>query len=113
MRLVNISLTLGDLLLFIDTSAFVALEDMDEEHKNALDYREKIKREKTACRALYTSNYILDEVLALLRFKLGHRAAVAFGESLWQSKILRTLRVKPDVEDKAWRIIQEIRRQGF
>lgn len=100
--------------LFIDTSAFVALEDLeDKEHKNALDYREKIKREETSFRALYTSNYILDEVLTVLRLKLGHRAAVAFGENVRRSKILRRLRVKPDVEDKAWKIFKKYDDKDF
>lgn len=100
--------------LFIDTSAFVALEDEDDkEHKAALDYREKIRREETPFRALYTSNYILDEVVTLLRLKLGHQAAVAFGENLRRSKVLRRLRVTPAIEDNAWKIFKKYSDKDF
>lgn len=100
--------------LFIDTSAFVALEDEDdEEHKAALDYREKIRREETLFRVLYSSNYILDEVVTLLRFKLGHQAAVAFGENLRRSKIVRILRVTPTIEDNAWKIFKQYGDKDF
>lgn len=100
--------------LFIDTSAFVALEDEDDkEHKAALDYREKIRREETPFRALYTSNYILDEVVTLLRLKLGHQVAVAFGENLRRSKVLRRLRVTPAIEDNAWKIFKKYSDKDF
>jgi len=100
--------------LFVDTSAFVALEDEDdEEHKAALDYRKKIRREETPFRALYTSNYMLDEVVTLLRFKLGHQAAVAFGENLRRSKIVRILRVTPTIEDNAWKIFKQYGDKDF
>jgi len=100
--------------LFIDTSAFVALEDEDdEEHRTALDYREKIRREETPFRALYTSNYILDEVVTLLRLKLSHQAAVAFGENLRRSKIVRILRVTQMIEDNAWKIFKQYSDKDF
>jgi len=100
--------------LFVDSSAFVALEDEDdEEHKAALDYRKKIRREETPFRALYTSNYMLDEVVTLLRFKLGHQAAVAFGENLRRSKIVRILRVTPTIEDNAWKIFKQYGDKDF
>jgi len=100
--------------LFVDTSAFIALEDKDDkEHKTALKYREKIRREETPFRALYTSNYILDEVLTLLRLKLGHQAAVTFGENVKRSKILRILRVTPTIENNAWKIFKKYGDKDF
>jgi len=100
--------------LFVDTSAFVALEDEDDKkHKIALNYREKIRREETPFRALYTSNYILDEMFTLLRLKLSHQAAVAFGENLRRSKILRILRVSPTIEENAWKIFKKFSDKDF
>lgn len=100
--------------LFVDTSAFVALEDEDDKkHKVALKYREKIRREETPFRALYTSNYILDEVLTLLRLKLSHQAAVTFGENIKRSKILRILRVTPTIENNAWKIFKKCGDKDF
>ena len=100
--------------LFIDTAAFVALEDDDcKEHKTALDYREKIRQGKTPFRALYASNYILDEVFTLLRLKLSHRATLAFGENMKRSKILRILRVTPEIENVAWNIFKKYSDKDF
>jgi len=100
--------------LFIDTTAFVALQDEDDkEHKTALDYREKVRRGKTPFRALYTSNYILDEVFTLLRLKLSHQSAVAFEENVKRSKILRILRVTPEIENKAWNIFKKYNDKDF
>lgn len=100
--------------LFIDTTAFVALEDEDDkEHKTALDYREKIRQGKTPFRALYTSNYILDEVFTLLRLNLSHRATLAFEENIKRSKILRILRVTPEIENVAWNIFKKYGDKDF
>lgn len=53
--------------LFLDTTAFVAMEDQDDEnHRKAIDFRQKIGRSVTLFRKLYTSNYIIDETLTLL-----------------------------------------------
>jgi len=100
--------------LFIDTTAFVALEDEDDkEHKPSLDYREKIRQGKTPFRALYTSNYILNEVFTLLRLKLSHQVAVAFEENIKCSKILRILRVTPENENVAWNIFKKYSDKDF
>ncbi|MFP3984471.1 MAG: type II toxin-antitoxin system VapC family toxin [Candidatus Bathyarchaeia archaeon] len=100
--------------LFIDTTAFVALEDEDDkEHEAALNYREKIRREGTSFRALYTSNYVLDEVFTLLRLKLTHQAAITFGENIKRSKILRTIRVTPKIENTAWNIFKKYSDKDF
>jgi len=57
------------LRLFIDTSALVALEDSDgENHKSALEFRERIRKSLTPFRSLYASKYIMDETLTLPTF---------------------------------------------
>jgi len=100
--------------LFIDTSAFMALEDeSDREHQRAVSYREEIRRNKTPFRALYTSNYVLDEVLTLLRLKLGHRAAVSFGDDLKSSKVVRVLPVTTEIEERAWQIFKKCGDKDF
>jgi len=100
--------------LFIDTTAFIALEDEnDENHKAALSYREKIRQGKTAFRALYTSNYILDEVITLLRLRISHQAAVTLGETIKQSKVIRILRVTAPIEEKSWEIFKKYADKDF
>jgi hypothetical protein len=100
--------------LFIDTSAFMALEDeSDREHQRAVSYREEMRRNETPFRALYTSNYVLDEVLTLLRLKLGHQAAVSFGDDLKSSKVVRVLPVTTEIEERAWQIFKKCGDKDF
>jgi hypothetical protein len=100
--------------LFIDTTAFVALEDeADGNHEAAQSFRERIGQGKTVFRALYTSNYVLDEVFTLLRLKISHRAAVAFGETIRRSKMVRILRVTGQIEEKSWEIFKKYGDKDF
>lgn len=100
--------------LFVDTTAFIALEDQDDkDHEDALNYRESIRLGETRFRAFYTSNYILDEALTLLRLRLGHQAAVLFGEDMRRSKMVRILRVTPPVEDGSWEIFKKYSDKNF
>jgi len=100
--------------LFVDTTAFIALEDQDDkDHEDALNYRERIRLGETRFRAFYTSNYILDEAFTLLRLRLGHQAAVLFGENMRRSKMVRTLRVTPPIEDRSWEIFKKYSDKDF
>jgi len=48
--------------VFLDTSAHVAIEDLDDvNHKKAMEFREQIRLGGTPFRRLYTSNYVIDE----------------------------------------------------
>ena len=94
--------------LFLDTSAFAAIEDLDDaNHMRAVEFREKIRQGKTPFRTLYTSNYIVDEALTLLRFHCGHRVAVTFRKSLETSKLVRVLWVTEVLERAAWDIFEK------
>ena len=100
--------------LFVDTSALVALEDEDDEnHDAAVEYRNQLSQRKTPYRALYTSNYITDETLTLLRLRCGHQVAVAFGEMIRSSKIMSVLWITPTVEEDAWKIFKEHQDKDF
>jgi hypothetical protein len=63
--------------LFVDTSAFIALEDKsDNYHLPALEFKKEIANNKYR---LITSNFILAETYTLLRHKVSHQKAVGFG----------------------------------
>jgi predicted nucleic acid-binding protein len=92
----------------VDTSAFAALEDLDDVyHSSALEFREKIRRGETQFRSLYTSNYVVDETLTLLRFHCGHRVAVGFRKALENSRAVRVLWVNDVLEKAAWDIFEK------
>jgi uncharacterized protein len=66
--------------IFIDTSAFYALLDRDDEHHQSAKkgWMELLKREDT----LITSNYVLIESIALLQNRLGLGAVRGFQEDI-------------------------------
>jgi predicted nucleic acid-binding protein len=94
--------------LFLDTSAFVALEDLDDaNHKGAIEFRERIRKGETPYRTLYTSNYITDEAMTVLRFYCGHNVAASFRSSLEKSKSITVLWVTEALENAAWRMFEK------
>ncbi|SRR6266849_5974158 len=89
----------------LDTSALAALEDRDAKNNlSALEFRESVRRNQTPFRALYTSNYILDETLTLLKDRCGSEVATSFRGDLEASPTVRVLWVEEDIEAQAWRI---------
>jgi predicted nucleic acid-binding protein len=86
----------------VDTGAFVALEyPYDEHHAGAKRFQSRLKHEPVQ---LYTSNFVLAETYTWLRKKLGHAAAVQFGQWLRASQIIEVIRISAQVEAKAWDI---------
>jgi uncharacterized protein len=75
------------LKVFLDTGAFLALADEDDKYHSAATsiYTELLQ----AKAQLLTSNFVLSETYSLIRFKVGHRAAVEFMKSFAGIKVLR------------------------
>lgn len=92
--------------LFIDTSAFYALEDKrDQNHNKAIDFRENVlTREKFA---IFTSTYILDETYTFLQKKLGKEIALTFGRQIQASELIEVIHVSKFYEKKAWDIFEK------
>lgn len=87
-------------MLFIDTSAFLALEDeSDKHHKEAFQFRHEFLVEGHY--PLITTSYILDETLTLIRSRLGIKASIDFSKAIRRSKILKILSVSKEIEQKA------------
>ena len=72
---------------FLDTGAFLALADEDDNYHSAATsvYTELLQ----AKAQLFTSNFVLSETYTLIRFKIDHRTAVEFMKSFAGIKILR------------------------
>ena len=76
--------------VFIDTGAFHALANKsDSLHDLVVAVFQEIVDQNAA---LYTSNYVVDETVTLIRARVGHKAAVVFMNSFDISRI-RVLRV--------------------
>ena len=84
--------------VFLDTGAFLALADEDDQYHSAATpvYTELLQTNAQ----LFTSNLILSETYTLIRFKVGHQAAIEFMKTLDQTGI-KVLRVSEAIEQTA------------
>jgi uncharacterized protein len=91
--------------LFVDTSAWLALNDKkDQYHQEALSRNVVIKNRKID---LITSDYILDETLTIIRFKVSHAAAVVFGDSLMSSRIVTIIDITGNERLVGWALFKK------
>ena len=94
--------------IFVDTSAWYAVID-----KNDRDHAAAVTKIQILDRPLVTSNYILDEILTLLKSKLGSSVAVPFGQKLWDQEMSAMLRITEEDEERAWRIFRQYDDKAF
>ena len=93
------------LRLFVDTSAWVALEDRDDsQHDRAIQFWTELKEGKTRFRQLLTSNYVLDEVITLLGRRVDKEACAEFWRKVRTTKVIDVLRVEEETELNAFDI---------
>lgn len=86
--------------VFIDTSAWIALYDRnDRYHKNAKKIWVEIINKK---KQIYTTFDVLDETITLLRFRVGYKGSVDFGENVFESKIINIIEINAELRLKAW-----------
>jgi len=83
------------LRVFLDTGAFLALADEDDDYHTAAKsiYTELLQSKAQ----LLTSNFVLSETYTLIRSKVSHQAAVEFMKRLDQTGI-KVLRVSEAIE---------------
>lgn len=89
--------------VLVDSSAFLALEDPDEQAHVATT---RAFGELVAGGArLLSTNFVFDESYTLILTRLGRHRAVAWGESLRRSRLIDLIRVEHDHEQAAWDLI--------
>jgi len=98
--------------VFVDTSAFLALEDAsDEHHQEAIRFRE---RELLAgSYEVVTTSYISDETLTLIRNRLGIQASIDFSRKIRKSRIVTIISVSREVEEKALDLFERYDDKNF
>lgn len=88
-------------MIFVDTSAFYALEVEDDiSHEKARKFLANELR-KGKYGILITSGYVIDETLTLLRIKHGVTAAFKFYEKISKSKSIKTIWVNQEIFEEA------------
>ena len=94
--------------VFVDTGGWYALTDRrDPDH-------EPVVLALQECRGrLLTSNFVLDETLTLVRYRLGFSVSQRLGEQLRTGALARLERVSPKDEDAAWSIFSTYSDKSF
>jgi predicted nucleic acid-binding protein len=97
--------------LFVDTGAFIALTDADDEnHKSAAVFYRNAKEKGTR---FVTTNFIVCETLNYLRARISHNIAVLFRENLKKSGFIEIVAVTPSIEDAAFDIFRRYPDKDF
>ncbi len=91
--------------LFVDSSAWYALNDRSDHHRTAA--LEKMTRISAGQVALVTSDYVLDESLTLISTLANHQTAVAFGDMLIKSTSIQLLPVTEELRQSAFDIFKK------
>ncbi len=90
--------------VFVDTSAWYALIDRADPDHAAVT---ACLREHKGC--LVTSNFVFDETVTLLRYRLGWSPAQRFGDSLRAGNLAQMVRIDTQDENDAWTVFERYR----
>ena len=83
-------------MIFVDSGAFIALWlAQDGKHPDAVAAWDRLAAERDR---MWTSNFVLDEVMTYLGRRAGGRFAAERGRNILSSEVLTMLR--PDLEDE-------------
>ena len=97
--------------LFVDTAGWMTMADAkDPLHLASLVFRDHELEKGTV---LFTSNYVLDETLTLIRMRLGLDAAEKWWDLISESPRCRVEWVTPERAEKALHIFFRWRDQSF
>lgn len=97
--------------IFADSNGWIALNSKRDQ-LNQLAVK-KNKELLSAGNRYLTTNFVLDEVYTGLLTKIGHFAAVDFGEKLRRASTVGIIHVTPEIEDAAWTLFKEYSDKEF
>ena len=99
------------MIIFVDTSAFYALADRrDSNHRRA---RAMLKTLSGGTGSLLTTTDVFDETVTLVRYRLGHEAAMKIGRGILDSSWCRLVDVPLETRQAAWEIFGRYADQSF
>jgi len=97
--------------IFIDTGAFIALTDADDENHKAAKMYYKNTIEKGI--RFLTTNYVVCETMNYLRAKISHSVAIIFWENLTKSNLIEMVHITPSIENEAFNIFKQYADKDF
>lgn len=97
--------------VFSDANAWVALNSKrDQLHDAAV----RTNRELLQSGHRYvTTNFVLDETYTALMMKVGHFAAVDFGERIRSARTVQVIHISEAIEEEAWNLFKQYSDKDF
>ncbi|MBU0618866.1 PIN domain-containing protein [Patescibacteria group bacterium] len=98
--------------IFVDTNYFCGLyNSADTLHLKSKEIFEKFKKTQ---HKLYTSSFIVAEVLTVLSQRIGKKSSIDFGtDILSQENLIKILRINTKIERDAFVIFKKIKSKNF
>lgn len=88
----------------MDANGWIALNNnRDQFHFEAQKLNRKLLKERYH---YITTNFVLNETYTGLLMKVGHLAAVDFGERIRRSKVTTVIHVSDEIEENAWQFFK-------
>ena len=97
--------------LFVDTGAFIALLDADDENHKAAAAFYRNSKEKGA--RFVTTNFVVSETMNYLRARISHDIAVLFRENLKKSGFNEIIIVTSSIEEAAFALFKRYADKDF
>ena len=94
--------------VFVDTGAWFAyFVRRDPDHRAATDWA------RTNREPLLTTDYVIDELMTLLKLRESHRVAAAAGEALLQQNVARVERITDRDFLEGWNVFRQYGDKGW
>jgi len=97
--------------LFVDTSAWYALADADDQHHHSAEVF--LAQALKIYTRLVTSNSVVGETYTLIRTRLGYREAWEFITRVRSSSRLEIIFTNESIESEAYRLLRQFQDQDF
>lgn len=97
--------------VFADANGWIGLNSKrDQSHSIAVKENKELLQ---SGHRYVTTNFVLDETYTGLLTKVGHFAAVDFGERIRGSQTVQVIHITEDIEEEAWKLFKQYSDKGF
>lgn len=97
--------------IFADTNGWIALNSKRDQGYDAAVKINKALLQKG--HRYVTTNFVLDETYTGLLTKVGHFAAVDFGEKIRATRTVQLIHITEELEEEAWKLFKQYSDKDF